>query len=220
MYHSFVKHQLKVLQKCDGIRYKGVHFARKVSELAFDRYRCKQAALSRFKKLFKRGRNRTLIFVGHSPIGQSSPMKGYIRLPLNLMLKTLQDDGQIDVYYKDEHGSTKYCSFCGQEVFDSKSPDRFIRCANCKDTNVTLPPPLKWRTARNAKCWFVRTQTKAEAVARVREFNRDTAGGRNILHLGLAETTHQNIPSVYRRGAKKRGQSSTNGGPPAKRPKV
>lgn len=119
MYHSFVKQKLKVLQKCDEFTYKGVHFARIVSELALDRYKCKQVALSRLKKLFKQGQNRSLLLVGHSPIGRNSPIKGYIRLPLNPILKVLQEDGHIDVYYRDEFGSTKYCSFCRQEVFVS-----------------------------------------------------------------------------------------------------
>lgn len=206
-FRSFVKHKLKLLIKEDEF-----DFGENLSKLHFQQYSAKQRAFTKLRKFIRGKSNVVLFIVGHSPIHANSPIKGYIRLPLNRMLIELQHGNDILVYYTDEFRSTIVCSFCYKRQFVSPSPDRFLRCVNCRNVNLILPPPQKWRTSRT-KSWL--TRTAEEAAAKItREFNRDIGAARNILANGFSELITGQQPAPFHRGKR---LSTTDDGPPTKR---
>lgn len=82
-----------------------------VARLNFQYYQNKQRVIQKLLVEIHRGEP-TLVFIGRNPFAQNSPIRGYVRCPINQMLHAMEQRDMITLIYVDEYNSTKTCSFC------------------------------------------------------------------------------------------------------------
>lgn len=141
---------------------------------------------------------KSLVFMGRSPINANSPIRGYLRPPILALEHVLWNHPLVDLVYTDEYNTTKTCSRCHVNKVVIRPGTRNVFCAQCPgDPDFFLPEPRLYRTKFAGKWIPNRMVGQQENQLMSFSSDRDINAARNIKMLGIAKITGNPIPPAY-----------------------
>lgn len=140
---------------------------------------------------------KSLVFMGRSPISSNSPIRGYLRPPILGLEHVLWNNPLIDLVYVDEYNTSKTCSRCHTNRVVIRPKTRNVFCAQCPgDREFFLPEPRFYRTKLDG-AWFTNPDEINDPTVRSMSMDRDINGARNIKMLGLCKVLGIAKPAAY-----------------------
>lgn len=138
-YVEYVNHKLRLFA-----RAKQTYHRDEMAKLNFVSFQARQRAMAKICDRISANQPTLVIIDPQPPIKKNSPIEGYRRCPLKALIKAFTLDPNIDVLFVPERSTTQLCSCCFQRLFVSTTPDRYVTCHKCVETNV--------RGVKNAIC--------------------------------------------------------------------